>query len=277
MNGKKLLVKDKLWLFASRPHDDDPYFVGAEGINSMWSRITPTEGAHMLGVNNVIMVCSDGIPVPFSKDAYGYMESFCNMKNVMWSVTGSAGFRNGNEEEFICYLSDNYPNVMGAFYDDFTCRQEDPNGEKHSEEYLTNFLRESRKKLDKASRKIEMWTTCYVSQLDRYSEKMFDSIDGITVWSMDVNDALKLEENLSQYEKRLPGKKIMLGIYMFDYQTKKAIPEELLKTQCETGLKWLKEGRIEGIVFLTNCVMGIGLESEYFLREWIKTIGDQEL
>ena len=64
-----------------------------------------------------------------------------------------------------------------------------------------------------------MWTTCYVSQLDRYSEKMFEPIDGITVWSMGVKDALKLDENLSQYENRLPGKKIMMGIYMFDYQT----------------------------------------------------------
>jgi hypothetical protein len=37
-------------------------------------------------------VNSDGIPVPFSADAYGYAESFCRMKKVLWSITGSGGF-----------------------------------------------------------------------------------------------------------------------------------------------------------------------------------------
>ena len=27
---------------------------------------------------------------------------------------------------------------------------------------------------------------------------------------------------------------------------------------------------LKGIIFLTNCVMGIGLPSEYWLREWIE-------
>ena len=32
-----------------------------------------------------------------------------------------------------------------------------------------------------------------------------------------------------------------------------------------------------GMVFLTNCVMGIGLKSEYWLREWIKKVGNENL
>ena len=47
------------------------------------------------------------------------------------------------------------------------------------------------------------------------------------------------------------------------------IPNDLMENQCEFGLKMLKEKQIEGIIFLTNCVMGIGLPSEYWLRSWI--------
>ena len=64
---------------------------------------------------------------------------------------------------------------------------------------------------------------------------------------------------------------------MFDYPRAMSIPDEYMELQCETGLKWLKEGRIEGMVFLTNCVMGIGLPSEYWLREWIDKVGDEIL
>ena len=75
-------VRDRMWLFASRAHDDD-IWLGKSHNNrfTRWSRITPAEGALMLDVPNIIMINSDGIPVPYSADAYGYAESFYRMKN----------------------------------------------------------------------------------------------------------------------------------------------------------------------------------------------------
>ena len=99
-------VRDKLWLFCSRAHDDDVWLGKSfENRFTRWSRITPAEGAAMLDVPNVIMVGSDGVPAPYSAEAYGYMESFCRMKNVVWSIVGSGGFRAGNEEKFVCDFS----------------------------------------------------------------------------------------------------------------------------------------------------------------------------
>ena len=99
-------VREKFWLFASRDHDDDIWY-GKRGSDQIrqWSRITPAEGAAILGIENVMMITSDGVPVPFSADAYGYMESFCRMKNVWWSAVGSAGCRVGNEEDFAVDLA----------------------------------------------------------------------------------------------------------------------------------------------------------------------------
>jgi hypothetical protein len=50
-----------------------------------------------------------------------------------------------------------------------------------------------------------------------------------------------------------------------------------MKKQCETGLKWLKEGRNDAMIFLTNCTMGMGFESEKWLRNWIDEVGDLPL
>jgi hypothetical protein len=50
-----------------------------------------------------------------------------------------------------------------------------------------------------------------------------------------------------------------------------------MQLQCEYGLSLLKEKRIDGMIFLTNCVMGVGLPSEYWLRNWIDQVKNMEL
>lgn len=273
-----LTVRDKFWLFASREHDDDIYLgnnTTQSWMYSKWSRITPAEGALMLGVNNIIMVASDGIPVPYSKDAYGYMESFCRMKKVMWSCTGSSGFRIGNEERFICHLAEHYNNVCGAYFDDF--KGDPETAVPRSPEKVKNLFANVRTELDKAVRPMEMWSTCYVEQLKEFPAEVFTPMDGIIIWNLNVDGINTLEEGFSEYEKLLPNKRKMLGIYIYDYRQRRAVPDELMEKQCELGLEWLKSGRIEGMVFLTNCVMGVGLTSEYWLRDWIDKVGDEEL
>ena len=270
-----MTVRDKLWIFTSKAHDDDVHLGGLDREYkdrfANVSRITPAEGAHMLGVKNAIMVTSytDGVPAPFSMDAYGYMESFCRMNKVLWSVTGSGGFRHGNEEAFICDLAEKYPNMAGAYLDDIF-------GKAKEEDYAKQ-LWDIRAKLDKACRPMEIWSTCYIEDVEKYSAAMYDPIDVITYWNMDSEGILELEEKFSQYEKLLPDKKKVLGLYLYDYKRRAPVSVELMEKQCETGLKWLKEGRIEGMCFLTNCVMGVGFACEYWLRNWIDKVGDEVL
>ena len=110
------IVRDKLWLFGVRAHQDDIWRrIQTEDRKRFRSRITPGEAALMLDLHNVMMINCEGEPVPYSDDAYGYAESFITMDNVLWGATGSGGFRIGNEEKFICQLAEEYPNVRGAF------------------------------------------------------------------------------------------------------------------------------------------------------------------
>jgi len=267
-------VRDKLWLFASRAHDDDIWLGKGSGNRfTRWSRITPAEGAAMLDVPNVIMIVSDGIPVPYSADAYGYMESFCRMKNVVWSITGSAGFRAGNEEQFICDLAKRYPNVSGAFADDFLGRNRPDltNDEKRQ------MVLDIRKTLDTAVRPMSMWLTVYAHDLETCDPSLYGLFDTLSMWTREYKDLDKLEENFAALESKFPEQKKYLGVYIYDYPTGQPVPNEYMELQCEYGLKLMKEGRADGMVFLTNCVMGVGLPSEYWLREWIGKVKDIEI
>ena len=52
---------------------------------------------------------------------------------------------------------------------------------------------------------------------------------------------------------------------------------ENMKNQCELGLHWLHTGRIEGIIFLANCVCDLELEAVEWTRDWIRKVGDDKL
>lgn len=268
-------VRDKLWLFASRAHDDD-IFLGKERGDrfTCWSRITPAEGALMLDVPNVIMIVSDGVPAPFSSEAYGYMESFCRMKNVVWSIAGSGGFRAGNEEDFICRLAERYPNVTGAFADDFL-------GEGQltwmTAEEKRAVVQSVRQKLDTACRPLSMWLTVYTRDIETCDASLYGLFDNLTMWTWEYRELDNLSKNFERLEEKFPNNKRYLGVYILDYPSGNPIPNEYMELQCEYGLKLLREGRIDGMIFLTNCVMGVGLTSEYWLRDWIDRVKDIEL
>ena len=64
---------------------------------------------------------------------------------------------------------------------------------------------------------------------------------------------------------------------MFDFPTGLPVTLERMEHQCEFALQMLKEKKIEGIIIETNSVMGVGLESELWLRDWIKKVKNIEL
>ena len=61
---------------------------------------------------------------------------------------------------------------------------------------------------------------------------------------------------------------------MYDYGEKKPMPISLMEQQCQLGLQWLQEERIEGMIFLASCICDLGLEAVEWTREWIQDVGE---
>ncbi|MBO5269713.1 MAG: hypothetical protein J6B77_02935 [Clostridia bacterium] len=265
-------AKDKFWMFGVRPHQDDIWLKPAAGPKPSYryrSRITPAEGAMMLRTPNMLMINCEGEPVPYSEDAYGYAESFCRMKKVVWGGTGSGGFRIGNEEKFICHLAEKYPNIAGEYLDDFSSAFRDcPDKAERS----VALLREIRAGLDKVPRPMELFVTWYWHE-DPYPG-MEQYVDVFTFWTWKSDEIPLLPERFLRAEPKYKGKKILLGIYMYDFSARKPVSVEHMELQCSYALELMKEGRIDGMIFETNSVMGIGLESELWLRDWVERVKD---
>ena len=269
------LAKDKFWIFGVRPHQDDVHLYSKKRDFPRYrSRITPAEAALILDTPNVMMINCEGEPAPFSEEAYGYAESFCRMKRVLWGATGSGGFRIGNEEAFICKLAKTYPNISGAFMDDFASRFGKMPQEERKDAQLA-LLRDIRAGLDKACRPMELYVTWYWH--DEPDVDVMSYIDGITLWTWHSEELTLLEERFNAIEGKFPNHKKLLGIYMYDFPGRHSVALDLMEHQCNIALRLLKEGRLDGMIFETNSVMGVGLPSELWLRDWVDRVKDTEV
>lgn len=266
---KKGTVRDRLWIFCCAANSDFPN-IGRRSV------MTPAEGAFFFGVPNIIMVQSSTteakygrLEPPFAQ----YMVALRPLKRVVWSVVGSGGFSDPKETEEVLDLAKTQPSFVGAMLDDFFTSGKDGKRAKWTVEELAQF----RRRLFAINKDFKIFATYYyVSQTALPLADYLDLIDVVTLWC-GPKDVVNLEANLKRAEASAPKCKKMLGCYVVDYRGKCGLPVELMKLQCETGLKWLRQGRIEGIIFLGNTTMDLGFESVEWTRQWIAKVGDQKL
>ena len=103
--------------------------------------------------------------------------------------------------------------------------------------------------------------------------KYLEVCDVASIWTWKATDLANMESNFEKFAKVAPDYRKLLGCYMWDYGTHLPMPVDLMKMQCETGLQWLKECRIEGMIFLASCICDLELEAVEWTRQWISEVG----
>ena len=278
-------LRDALWMFGVPAHENDTHVGGwlrhrkeddPNRFPSTGSSMTPAEAAFFLGIPNVIMVCCDGMPSPFTEYAEKYLYSFLPMDRVLWSSTGSAGYRDGREEEYVVAKHEEYPNLCGCYMDD-------PLGqfEKYPEEQRTQMAKEFvsgiRRKLDACSRPMDIIVTWYPYVAREDDGEVYKDVDGIAIYTWNALDLEKLDAVMVSAREMFPDKKIYLGAYLYDYDRSFPLTAEQMEYQCERGKRWLLDGTIAGMIFVTNAVMAPGMKNDIWLRDWIKKNGNIDI
>ena len=262
-------VRDRFWIFTCAANSDFPH-LGKRSV------MTPAEGAFFLGVPNIIVVQSSSLEVPYGRlepPLAQYAVAMRPLTRVVWSVVGSGGFTSEEETAEVLELAKTTPNFAGIMLDDlFTNRSE---GKRAN--LTVEALADIRGQLLKINEELAVFVTLYSHQFDLPIDDYLDLVDVITLWTSRPADLVNLESNLKRAEEVAPKQKKMLGCYVVDYGQKKGVPVPLMKLQCETGLRWLQEGRIEGMIFLGNTTMDLGFESVKWTRDWIERVGDRPL
>jgi len=278
-------LRDALWLFGVPAHENDSH-VGAwrcrrsaddpNNFPRSGSSMTPAEAAFFLGIPNMIMISSDSIPTPFTEYADKYLHSFVPMDRVLWSSTGSGGYRDGREEDYVIARHEAYPNLCGCYLDD-PLMQFHQYPEAQRTQLAKAFVSEIRRKMDSCSRPMDIVVTWYPHVAASDDSEVYEDVDGIAIYTWNATDLDKLDEVMSIAKAKFPGKQIYLGNYLFDFARLCPLSIEEMAYQCEKGKQWLLDGTIAGMTFVTNGVMAPGMQIDLWLRDWIRENGDIEL
>ena len=263
-------VRDRFWIFCCPANTD---------FRSLQRRsvMSPAEGAFYLDVPNIIMVQAskseaqyNRFEMPFDQ----YALALRPLKRVAWSVVGSGGFTAPDETAHVLELAERTPNVCAVMLDDFF--RADPTGGRHAA-WTVDELRDLRGRVQGMAEPLDILVTYYYRRfLDLPLDDYLALIDVVTLWG-GATDLPELDATLAAVEERMPGKRIMQGLYMFDFGSQEPVSVELMEHQCETGLRWLREGRIEGMIFLSNTVADLGFPSVEWTRAWVRDVGDTAL
>ncbi len=236
--------------------------------------MTPAEAAFYMGVPNAIMVVYGGRPEPpFDRLAI----SFRPLKKVVWSIVGdSSSTRNDKQTDLdaVISLAAKFPNIRGGIMDDFFHA---PDAGGAVSRYGADDIGRFRSKLHDAGHKLDLWVVLYKHDLDLPVQPYIANCDVVTFWTWNAADLRDLDANFHRMESVAGSKRVMLGCYMWDFGTSKPMPLELMKLQCEKGLAWLKEGRIDGMIFLSSVICDLDIETVEWTRKWVAEVGDQPL
>jgi hypothetical protein len=271
------VARDHFWIFTVNAGMNDDR-LGDGGVLG-GSRMTPTEGAFFLGVANLIFVRENNSPPqPMhqkwrTKTSYEQFSiAFMPLKRVIWSVVGSGGAVQGDEVANILDLARKYRNITGVYLDDFFLS----NGKSAKS---IEQLKADRERLRIDGRRLESWLTLYTRELDPNHkdrrkldlpiETYLDTFDVITMWTWNSDELVDLEANLGRLETAAPHSRKALGCYIWDFYNRKPVAIDAMKHQCDTGLRWMKQGKIQEMVFLANTVLDVGLEVADWTRAWI--------
>ncbi|MEM3693084.1 MAG: hypothetical protein QXI39_03580 [Candidatus Bathyarchaeia archaeon] len=261
-------VIDHLWIWGHEAGSHNSAY-GLKGL----SRMTPAEGASYLGVPNLLMVRYGGRPAPpFDQ----YALALSPLRRVVWSIVGAGGRTEPQELEMVLALAGRFPNISGVIMDDFF--KERPDDEGRIAVHTVEELEAIRKRLFVDGRRLDLWVTLYTHNLNLPGLKEYlDRCDVITYWTWHASDLSRLEENFERLEDLTPFSRKALGCYMWDYGDGRPMPVAFMRHQCQLGLRWLREDRIEAMIFLASCICDLGIEAVEWTRRWIQKVGEEEV
>ena len=264
-------VRDKIWLWGHVEGSHNGHFGLPSGLDG--SKITMMEACNYMGIKNCMVVEYDGKPE--YEEGANYAAQLSDCKRIGWSAVGA-----GTPVDFvvdhvkpiktILQLSDKFENLKEVMFDDFFV------GDKPR--VTLDQLHEMRTLIHERERPLDMWVVIYDFNLEEYlHDEYLEYFDVLNFWTWKSNDLDSLEANLNKLRLRVPNKRIILGCYMYDYGLNKPMSVRKMAEQCQNALKFLKDGSIEGIVFLAGCICDLNLDAVEWTREWVTYVGDNNI
>ena len=167
------------------------------------------------------------------------------------------------EAKKVSRLSRQFPNVVGAMYDDFL-------GAAKSEGYSPDTVARIYAELKSENPALNLCSTVYTHELDPANWQAFAPyLDTVFLWTWKSEDLFELDAGVERCRELFPDKPIVLGCYLRDYTLQAAVPMDRLKYQWERIPGYLATERITGFCILGAYLIDWHNESACWVRDFI--------
>ena len=206
---------------------------------------TLLKGAEYFNVPNVVYVGG-----PVEEKFIAPLVKFDKVMVQMTDTCRAAQFQPESDEECaskVSKFSVKYPNIVSGMLDDAT--HTGHNNDKKLDEGLFKAIAQSAKKYNSA---MQLSCVIYTQELEEYDfTPMLPHIDRVVLWFWSKQQLLEYDEKVERCRQLFPGKEILQGIFIHDYGCADlGTPPECLKYQMHRAARFIKEGKLGGIVIL---------------------------
>ena len=254
-------LKEKLWNWGH-----------LEGSHNECAKLdcdmTPEAFAEEYGIPNAFIVSYGGnIQPPFD----GFAERFSGLREIKWSVLGDSStplpaHELGNTEDILAVAAGS--NITGGIVDDFFAPE-------RLEKFPPAVLKKIRERLNAEG--LDFWAVLYEHQLGMDISEYLDCFDGVTFWIWNRESLPEMDALVKRFGALVPGKKKMLGIYLWDYPGVRPMDTALFQRQIETYFGRLREKSVDGVIFCSGAIGDAKLETNRILKEAVKKYGELEI
>ena len=255
MTGKDHFTKDNVWVWGG----PTPSWGGS------MAKDASIKAAQYFGFSNIMYV-------------YGalneeMMEIHKDCANVICHLgqncrtAGAQVLSDIEEAEYLSELSLKYKNIRGGVIDDMTGN--------YGPKYNLKTYRGMHDAIKKHNPELELYAVVYTHELDMPQVRVISPcIDRVILWTWNVQDLTDIEMNVEKCRLVFPGKKIMMGVFMFDYGlTIMPNQPDAMIYQLTKAKKFLREGKIDDVVILGDreiekCPAAAVAIKEFFAKEF---------
>lgn len=292
------LTKDHVWVWDGPANNlgpsiyglgDATAFFGLENLMAMWMPTTTAEAvalAKLKRFKRVVweLTTSKWQRRPFTSVGHYTDISRTDREHIGWfkedSWSVQRGWESKAEAAKISQLSKEYPNLAGGLLDysfgGFAHRGGTPAD-----------LRDIAAALKKDNPALDLHWMVYTNDLDAKWADYVPYIDVVSYWEPKRENLRNLDESIEKCAAFMPGKPILLGLYMVDYWAKRLapgeehrwkwhadwaiepIPEELLEVQFGKAIELVQRGKIAGFQILAESMVDKFPATARWIRDYL--------
>ncbi|MBO4511873.1 MAG: hypothetical protein J5746_03830 [Victivallales bacterium] len=200
------------------------------------------DGARWFGFQNVVYVYG-----PVDEDAIALHSSARRLLCQLSEVSRSPGASRGTDAETaerLSKLSLQYQNIEGGIIDDLVGH--------YGRDLSLEGIAEIRNALKSHNDRLKLYSVVYASELESPKIKEIEPyVDAVNLWLGYKYQLNEMDYAIEKCRLVFPGKKIMLGVFLFDYfATQAPNTVDFLSFQLEKARAYLAQGKISDIVIL---------------------------